>query len=63
MKTQENEIIKDLLKLQKLAAEIVAKLDGLTFSYTYKVLDLAKMQLIEAESEMVFKNNHASPVE
>lgn len=61
--TQENDIIKDLPELKKLASEIVAKLDGLTFSYAYKVLELVKFPLREAESKTIFKNNHVDPVE
>ncbi|MHB8840988.1 MAG: hypothetical protein ACYC56_04230 [Candidatus Aquicultor sp.] len=60
---QENDIIKDLPELKKLAAEIVAKLDGLTFSYAFKVLQLAEMQLREAECKTIFKNNHVDQVE
>jgi hypothetical protein len=54
---QQNDIIQDLPKLKKLASEILPKLEGLTFVYAYKVLDLAKMQIADLHGEAVFNNS------
>ena len=59
----QNDIIKDLPELHKIASEILPKLEGLTFSYAFKVLQLAGDKLREEESKIIFKNNCVSPVE
>lgn len=54
---KQNDIIRDLPELKKIASEILPKLEGLTFVYAYKVLDLAKMQLQEHDSKCIFNNS------